>query len=198
MSGLAERARARAALGVTDDDVVVSVVGRLGPQKAHHVLFEAVARCLPQRAVHAPGRDRWREIRPRLRRFAEQLGIGHRTTFLGTRRDVPLLLPGLDVSCLSSVHEGVPIALIEAMAACVPIVASDCGTVRNIVEDGKQGYLVPIRDVDRFADRLRLLAGDATFGLGSARQAGPGGGEFDIEQTAHAYEDLLAGLIVRA
>ena len=197
--GLAERARARAALGVTADDVVVGVVGRLTPQKAHHVLFEAVARCLPdvpslRLVVIGDG-----ELGPQLRRLAEQLGTGHRTTFLGTRRDVPLLLPGLDVSCLSSVHEGVPIALIEAMAAGVPIVASDCGAVRDIVEDGEQGYLVPVGDVDRFADRLRLLAGDANLRarLGKAARA-RAEGEFDIERTARAYEDLLAELVVRA
>jgi glycosyltransferase involved in cell wall biosynthesis len=197
--GLEERARARAALGVTADDVVVGVVARLSPQKAHHVLFEAVARCLPdvpslRLVVIGDGK-----LGPRLHRFAEQLGIGHRTTFLGTRRDVPGLLPGLDVSCLSSVHEGVPIALIEAMAAGVPIVASDCGAVRDIVEDGEQGYLVPVGDVDRFADRLRLLAGDPDLRarLGSAGRA-RAEHEFNIERTARAYEELLTELVVRA
>ena len=197
--GLAERARARAALGVTADDVVVGVVARLSPQKAHHVLFEAVARCLPdvpslRLVVIGDG-----ELGPRLHRSAEQLGIGHRTTFLGTRRDVPLLLPGLDVSCLSSVHEGVPIALIEAMAAGVPIVASDCGAVRDIVDDGEQGYLVPVGDVDRFADRLRLLAGDPDLRarLGKAGRV-RAEREFDIERTARAYEELLTELVVRA
>ena len=197
--GRAERARARAALGVTGDDVVVGVVGRLTPSKAHHVLFEAVARCLPdvpslRLVVIGDG-----ELGPRLHRSAEQLGIGHRTTFLGTRRDVPLLLPGLDVSCLSSEWEAVPIALIEAMAAGVPIVATDCGAVRDTVDDGEQGYLVPIGDVDRFADRLRLLAGDADLRarLGKAGRA-KAEREFDIERTARAYEDLLTELVVRA
>jgi glycosyltransferase involved in cell wall biosynthesis len=103
------------------------------------------------------------------------------------------------VSCLSSVHEGVPIALIEAMAAGVPIVASDCGAVRDIVDDGQQGYLVPVGDVDRFADRLRLLAGDADLRaqLGKAGRA-RAEREFNIERTARAYEDLLTELVVRA
>ena len=139
------------------------------------------------------------ELGPRLHRLAEQLGIGHRTTFLGTRRDVPLLLPGLDVCCLSSVHEGVPIALIEAMAAGVPIVASDCGAVRDIIDDGEQGYLFPVGDVDRFAYRLRLLAGDAGLRarLGKAGRA-RAEREFNVERTARAYEDLLTELVVRA
>jgi glycosyltransferase involved in cell wall biosynthesis len=139
------------------------------------------------------------KLGPMLHHLAEQLGIDHRTTFLGTRRDVPLLLPGLDTSCLSSVHEGVPIALVEAMAAGVPIVASDCGAVRDIVDDGEQGYLVPVGDVDRFADRLRLLAGDPDLRarLGKAGRA-RAEHEFNIKQTARAYEELLTELVLRA
>jgi glycosyltransferase involved in cell wall biosynthesis len=179
--------------------VVVGVVGRLSPQKAHHALFEAVARCLPgvpslRLVVIGDG-----ELGPQLNRSAEQLGIGHRTTFLGTRRDVSLLLPGLDVSCLSSVHEGVPIALMEAMAAGVPIVASDCGAVRDIVEDGEQGYVVPVGDVGRFAGRLRLLAADPDLRarLGKAARA-RAEREFGIERTARGYEELLTELVLRA
>jgi glycosyltransferase involved in cell wall biosynthesis len=197
--GPAERARARAALGVTADDVVVGVVGRLSPQKAHHVLFQAVAKCLPdvpslRLVVIGDG-----ELAPQLRRSAEELGIGHRTTFLGTRRDVPGLLPGLDVSGLSSVHEGVPIALMEAMAAGVPIVASDCGAVRDIVEDGEQGYVIPVGDTGRFADRLGVLAADPDLRarLGKAARA-RAEREFGIERTARGYEELLTELVLRA
>jgi glycosyltransferase involved in cell wall biosynthesis len=194
--GPAERARARAALGATTGDVVVGVVGRLSPQKAHHVLFEAVATCLrdvPSLRLAVIGDG---ELRSQLQDRAQQLGIGHRTTFLGTRRDVPELLPGLDVSCLSSVHEGVPIALMEAMAAGVPIVASDCGAVRDIVEDGEQGFLIPVGDAGRFADRLRLLAGDPDLRarLGKAARA-RAEHDFGIEQTARSYEELLTELV---
>ncbi len=193
--GPAERAQARTVLGAAAGDVVVGVVGRLSAQKAHHVLFEAVAKCLPdvpslRLAVIGDG-----ELRSQLQDTAERLGIGHRTTFLGTRRDIPQLLPGLDVSCLSSVHEGVPIALMEAMAAGVPIVASDCGAISDIVEDGEQGYLIPVGDVDRLADRLRLLASDPGLRarLGQAARA-RAERDFGIEQTARAYEELLTEL----
>ncbi len=194
--GPAERAHARAALGAAADDVVVGVVGRLTPQKAHRVLFEAVASCLPgapslRLVVIGDG-----ELRAELENAAGQLGIGDRTTFLGTRRDVAQLLPGLDVSCLSSVHEGVPIALMEAMAAGLPIVASDCGAVRDIVEDGEQGYVIPVGDAGRFAARLGLLAADPDLRarLGKAARA-RAEHEFGIERTARGYEELLTELV---
>jgi hypothetical protein len=75
------------------------------------------------------------------------------------------------------------------MAVGVPIVASDCGAVHDIVDDGEQGYLVPVGDVDRFADRLRVLAGDAGLRarLGKAGRA-RAEREFNVERTARAYD----------
>jgi glycosyltransferase involved in cell wall biosynthesis len=97
----------------------------------------------------------------------------------------PDLLPGLDAACLSSVHEGLPITLIEAMAAGLPIVATDCGSVRDVVEDGEQGFVVPVGDVENFADRLQRLAHDEPLRTqhgkrGRARVES----EFQIQNTA--------------
>jgi glycosyltransferase involved in cell wall biosynthesis len=87
----------------------------------------------------------------------------------------------------------------ESMAAGVPIVASDCGAVRDIVEDGEQGYLIPVGDAGRFADRLRLLAADPGLRarLGQAARA-RAEGDFGIEQTARSYEELLTELVARS
>jgi len=192
-----DRQRARLHLGVAEDDFVVGIVARLSAQKAHQVLFQAVAACSAAvrqlRLVVIGGGEREAE----LRELAEELGIAGRTSFLGIRRDVPALLPGFDVACLSSVHEGVPITLIEAMAAAVPIVATDCGSIRDIVGEGEQGYVVPVGDVKQFADRLTTLATDESL----RTQLGKNGRarverEFQIEQTAKAYEQLLTDLVV--
>jgi glycosyltransferase involved in cell wall biosynthesis len=198
-AGTAEREQARAALGVGPDDFVVGIVARLSKQKAHQVLFDAVARCLPEvpnvRVVVIGDGERSAE----LRQYAQQVGIASRTKFMGTRRDVPFLLPGIDVSCLSSVHEGVPIALLEAMAAGVPVVATDVGSVRDIVEDGEQGFVIPVNDPVTFADRLRLLAREpevrARLGKCARDRAEV---EFGIERTARGYESLLTELLMRS
>jgi glycosyltransferase involved in cell wall biosynthesis len=193
-----DRLHARKALSVTESDFVVGIVARLSPQKAHEVLFAAVAACVtsvPQiRLVVIGGGDREHE----LRELAGRLGIASRTIFLGIRKDVLDLLPGLDVACLSSLHEGVPITLIEAMAAGLPIVATDCGSVRDIVEDGEDGFVVPVGDVDCFADRLLALANDAElrtqFGKSGRARAET---QFRIEDTARMYEQLLTELAAR-
>jgi glycosyltransferase involved in cell wall biosynthesis len=193
-----DRARAREALGVDEGDFVVGIVARLSPEKAHQVLFKAVARCAASeprlRMIVIGGGPREDE----LRELACQLGIDSRTSFFGSRRDVPELLPGFDVACLSSVYEGVPITLVEAMAAGLPVVATDCGSVAATVEDGVQGYVVPVGDVEVFADRLRTLARDPVLRsrLGRSGRARVEA-EFPIEATARGYQGLLTELLAR-
>lgn len=190
------RARARAELGRAEDDFVVGIVARLSAQKAHEVLFRAVATCaeaVPNiHLVVIGGGDRDAE----LRRLSHELGIYSRTTFLGVRRDVDELLPGFDVACLSSVHEGVPITLLEAMAAGLPVVATDCGSIRDLVEDGEQGFVVPVGDAPALAQRLEQLARDESL----RAQFGKSGRalverEYRIDITARRYEELLHDLV---
>lgn len=189
---------ARKSLGLRETDFAVGIVARLSHQKAHEVLFHAVARCVDSvpnlRLVVIGDGERASE----LRELATEIGIASRTAFLGTRRDIRELLAGLDVACLSSVHEGVPIALIEAMAAGVPVVATHCGAINDIVEDGEQGYVVPVGDVDAFADRLATLAHSESL----RRQLGKNGRarverEMRIDITARGYEHLLEELVAR-
>ncbi|GAY12248.1 glycosyltransferase [Pseudonocardia sp. N23] len=155
----ADRAWARAELGLGDDDEVVMIVARLYPEKAHEVLFAAIAELLPSRprlrlVVVGDGARR-----PELEALAGRLGIAGITTFTGVRRDVRKLLPAIDVSALSSTHEAAPLVLLEAMAAAKPIVSTDCGAVADLVSDGTDGHLVPIGDHIAMADRIgRILA----------------------------------------
>lgn len=194
----AERAEARARLGLAADDLVVGIVARLSAQKAHHVLFEAFAelsRAHPgARLVVVGGGDREAELKS----LATRLGIDSRVVFTGVRRDVPELLPAFDVSCLSSVHEGVPMAVIESMAAGIPMVVTDCGALRDLVLDGRQGFVVPVGDVSALAARLIALADDP----GLRERMGAAGyarvqERFRLDQTAQGYEDLLVSLVDR-
>ncbi|MEN0139107.1 MAG: glycosyltransferase [Rhodococcus sp. (in: high G+C Gram-positive bacteria)] len=196
MPGNTDCERARAAFGAGPRDFVVGIVGRLSDQKAHQVLFEAVSSVAETgvrvRLVVIGGGEREAELRT----LATELGISDRTRFMGVRRDVRQLLPGLDVSCLSSVHEGVPIIAIESMAAGVPLVVTDCGCLRDMVTDGEQGYVVPVGDAHAMAQRLLTLAADP--GLRS-RQGRSGRTrveqQYRIADTARGFERLLTEVV---
>jgi glycosyltransferase involved in cell wall biosynthesis len=116
--------------------------------------------------------------------------------FTGIRRDVQALLPAFDVACLSSVHEGVPITVIEAMAAGLPVVATDCGSLRDMVTDGDQGFIVPVGDSAALAARLLTLAEDPEL----RRRQGDAARDraekrYSIVETTHGYEELLVSLV---
>lgn len=192
----AARAAGRDRLGLPADAFVVGIVARLSAEKAHHVLFEAFARLLKTQAdarlVVVGGGPRDEELRG----LAADLGLGDSVLFTGVRRDVPDLLPAFDVTCLSSVYEGVPITVIESMAAGIPVVATDCGAVRDIVDDGRYGYVVPVGDAEALADRLDRLAEDPVLrerlGAAGRQQVEE---RYRIEHTARGYEALLRGLV---
>ncbi|HOA95718.1 MAG TPA: glycosyltransferase [Quisquiliibacterium sp.] len=110
------------------------------------------------------------EMRPVLEREIAGLGLTGRAFLLGQRRDVPDILAGLDAFVLSSRTEGYSLALVEASAAGLPIIATDVGGNREIVQDDVTGALVPAGDVPRMAQAMRALAAapDRCAALGRA------------------------------
>src|SRR5207248_3814804 len=89
-----------------------------------------------------------------------ELNLGEKVRFLGTRKDVAQLLHGADLFLLTSVSEGIPLTVIEAMAAGLPVVATDVGGLREVVADGLTGLLAPAKDAAALADCVWRLAGD--------------------------------------
>jgi glycosyltransferase involved in cell wall biosynthesis len=190
------KAAARARLDLPADAFVLGIVARLSVQKAHHVLLEAFAKVRASqpgaRLVVVGGGERELELRS----LVADHGLSGSVQFTGIRRDVPDLLPAFDVSCLSSVHEGVPIAMLESMAAGIPVVATDCGAVRDIVREGVDGHLVPVGDAEGLADRLLRLADDPALRerMGAAARARVEN-HYTIQHTARGYEALLTELV---
>ena len=145
----------RDTLGLADDIAVVGVLGRLAPVKDHALLFDAIAR-LPQVHLVVLGDG---ELRGRLEDRAAERDLAGRVHFLGWRRDVPEALADMDVVALTSVSEGTPVTLIEALATARPVVATDVGGVRSVVSDGVDGLVVRSRAPEDIAAALdRLLA----------------------------------------
>lgn len=153
-------ARARATLGLPAEARVVGAVGELSTVKHLDMLLEAVAR-----ANAAGGRLTLvlvgdGEHRARLAQKAAALGLGD-VRFTGVRRDVPDILPALDVYACSSHYEGISLAILEAMARARAVVATAVGGNPELIEDGATGLLVPRADSAAMADALLRLTADA-------------------------------------
>ncbi len=158
--GSAEPVRRELHLG--EDERLVLSVGNLYPVKGHDVLVRAAAELARRRPelrwrVAVAGRG---EEEDELQSLAAELGIAGRLELLGYRADVADLLAAADVFVLPSRSEGLPLALLEAMFAGLPIVASNVGGIPEVVEDGEEALLVPVEDAGALAGALERLLTD--------------------------------------
>jgi glycosyltransferase involved in cell wall biosynthesis len=156
----------RSSLGLGEDVPLAGVVGRLVPIKDHATLFEAMA-ATPgvHLAVLGDG-----ELRQSLESLSRQLGIADRTHFTGWWEDVPSALADLDVVVLSSRNEGTPVAVIEALAAGRPVLATDVGGMRHVVEDSATGWLCPPSDPSALSALLQRALAHRELALSLAEE----------------------------
>jgi len=148
----------RQELGIQSDAVVVGYVGRLVPIKGVDTLVRAFARALktvPDLYLVVAGDG---QARGRLEALSDKLKIRPHVRFMGWTNRLTHFYATVDICALSSVNEGTPVALIEAMAARKAVVATSVGGVPDLVEDGVNGLLVPSANVERLADAIVCLA----------------------------------------
>ncbi|WP_373499477.1 glycosyltransferase [Desulfococcus sp.] len=169
----------RERMGVPADDVLIGIVGRLVPIKNHRLFLHAAGQVL---ATH-PGRPITfavvgdGELRSELESECRALGIAEFVKFCGWIKEIPMVYADLDILALTSNNEGTPVSIIEAMAASVPVIATDAGGVGDLLGGasggrGKNGFAVCERgvlcrrqDADVFAEGLNyLIAEDAAAG----------------------------------
>ncbi|MEW5852034.1 MAG: glycosyltransferase family 4 protein [Myxococcota bacterium] len=150
------RAAVRAELQIPVDAPVVVTVANFKAQKAPLVGLKAFARVaaeLPQAHWVFVGEG---ELRAAFDAEAAQLGLTNRIHVLGWRHDVPRILAAGDVSMLSSVHEGLPRSVLEALSAGLPVAATDAGGTREVVVEGT-GQVVPVGDADALGNAVLTL-----------------------------------------
>ncbi len=186
----------REQLGLGPRHRLILAVGNLYPVKGHRYLIEALAalrRRHPEAHVAIAGRG---DEEARLGALAAALGLGDRVHLLGLRDDVPGLLAAADVFAMPSLSEGLPMALLEAMFAARPIVASDVGEIRAALAGGAAGLLVPPGDATVLATALaKLLEDGATARALGARAAERAHAEYDLERTIDRYAGLYTRLL---
>lgn len=164
----------RAELRIPDGAQVLGAVAVLREQKRLDVLIEAlgllVGRLSDPHLIIA-GDDVGRGNRARLEQTAASLGLATRVHLIGRRSDIADVLAAMDVACLSSDFEGMPLSVMEYMAAAKPIVATRVGGVPEIVDDGVEALLVPRRDPAALANAVERILLDPVLAADLGRAA---------------------------
>ena len=175
---------------------VVGAAGRLSREKNMALFVEAAAQVVARQqdvgfVVFGEG-----PLHTALSGQIKRLGLQDRFVLAGFRADLAKLLPHLDLTVLSSITEGLPVFLLEAFAAGVPMVATAVGGIPEVLEEGKCGHLVPSGDAAALADRIidLLRNGDARRAMGLYAQAKVRS-DFSCQQQARRYEQLFVRLI---
>ena len=156
----ATRDAMRALLGLPMNAPVIGIIARLTEQKAHRVLFDAVAAHpgLAQAHLVVVGDG---ELRSSLEQQVATLGLTGRVHFLGARRDLGDILGAIDVFAMPSFWEGLPLSLVLAMGAGLPVVATRVAGIPEVVHDDVTGLLVPPGDSAALGESLSRLVNDS-------------------------------------
>lgn len=189
--------REKADLPLAPGDRPIVVVANLWPVKGHEILLEAavrVAATYPNAKFVLVGTGAAR--RAVLEERVRALSIEKQVVFLGPRQDVPRILPQMEISVLPSLAEGFSNAILESMAAGLPMVATDVGGNREAIIEGETGFLIPPRDPDALADRILRLLGDRALAqrmgrAGRARIETTFSLQRMVAETERFYERLL-------
>ncbi len=187
--------RARGGRETKGSDPVIGTVACLKPQKSPQDfirLASLVRKDFPRARFIISGDG---ALRQRVERMVRERGLEGNVVLAGWSRDIPAFLRSLDVFCLTSLWEGLPISVIEAMTAGVPVVCTDTGGVRDLIADGSNGYIVPRGDMEAMASAVRRLLRDRGLRDEISRRATELPPDFDVDvmvrRTEAIYRELL-------
>jgi glycosyltransferase involved in cell wall biosynthesis len=188
---------ARARLGVRDDEILIGTVANLRATKGYPDLLlaaRAVIDRVPNVRFAAVGRG---PLEDELRAEHARLGLGTRFEFLGFRPDAVPVMSAFDVFCLASHHEGLPVALMEALALGLPTVVTRVGGVSELVTDGDDAVIVPPGRPEVLADALTALAQDPVRRDALARRARARADALDASSAERAVEAVYREMVGR-
>lgn len=191
-----DRLALRSEFGLGVDDLVLLQVARLDPYKDHSAalrMIEIVAKSRPEARLVLVGEGPEEES---IRSMIRQGGLESNVRLLGLRTDVARLLPMADLFLLTSVTEGIPVTLIEAMAASLTIVGTRVGGMAEVVEEGTTGLLSPSGDAPSLAESVLRLSADPGLRLRMGRLGAERAHRLFSEPQMHAgyqrcYETML-------
>lgn len=194
-SELAHRDQMRTELGIAPHEVVTGTIANFRRQKDYPNLL-AAARLLIDRGwpgrIVAVGQG---PMEAEMRALHAQLRLGDRVLLLGQRDDAVRVLAACDLFTMASDNEGLPVALMEALALGLPVAATAVGGIPEAVTDGVEGLLVPPKDPAALADAIATITGDEARHAEMARAARAAGERFDIRVAVTRIEQVYRGLV---
>jgi len=153
-----KRRKAREKLGLKNEDICILTVGELIERKNHIQIIKSIEKLKKDNVFcYLVGQGKLEE---ELKKYVKTRGLDNNIKFLGFQKDIPELLAACDVFCLMSFQEGLPRCIMEAMAAGKPIIATDVRGNRDLIQDGKNGILVPVKDYEATARAIERLSED--------------------------------------
>ncbi len=161
-TALLETGKLRHVAGVKVSDPIVFGAGRIFSQKGFEYFIEALS-LLHQQGICAHGAIAGGGEEKTIEELARRLGIASYVHLLGHREDVLELMYGADVFVLSSIDEGLPNVVLEAMSVGTTVVAADAGGTSEIITDRTDGFIVPVKNAQALAQRIALLVSDAAL-----------------------------------
>lgn len=187
--------KVRRELGIAADALVVGTVANFKEHKGHRYLLEAadrVRRARPEVRFVLVGTG---PLEADIRRQVERLGLRDTVVFAGFRDDAWRVVSSFDVFALSSVHEGLSLAVIEALALGKPAVVTRAGGLPEVVQHGRHGLVVPPRDPGALARALLRILGDADLRRSMGEAARIRADDFDIRVAVRRVESVYAALL---
>ena len=194
--GLPTKLEVRRALGIPSDEIVLTTVASLTPQKGHETLLQALKYVVAEHPDVLSVLVGDGGLREELQTLCAKLRLSDHVLFMGKRDDVPNILAASDIFVLPSLWEGLGLAVIEAWMVGLPVVVSQVDGLTEIVHEGENGFLVPPNSPKELAERLLRLVEDRQLAIHIGRR----GQEialqrFTIQESTHQimniYENLL-------
>jgi glycosyltransferase involved in cell wall biosynthesis len=178
------------------DHPIIAAVGNLRSVKGHDVLIRAISRLqdrYPELKLYIAGEGPERQA---LEQLANRLGLQDRVAFLGwcEQKEVQEMLQKASVFAMPSRNEGFGLALVEAMAAGLPVVASRVGGIPNLVDHERSGLLVPPEDPDALSESIDRVLSDDAFTAQLRAQARTRAQDFSWNQAVEKYEEVFERL----
>lgn len=193
-----DRLRLRAGYGVNRNDIIILTAGRLSSKKGQEYLVRAISilrKSYPQIRLMVAGDG---DLREALEQLTSDLDLSSNVTFLGRRNDMPFLYQLSDIFVLPSIYEGFGLVAGEAMASRTPVIATQAVSVTNLIRDNETAFLVPTRDAEAIAKKVKWVlehpevAGDVAEAAFRRVKS-----LFSSQLMAQRYMELYQGLLLK-